>query len=73
MCEINYIKTKYAQFISFVCNEKVDIKKFENIKFKLDDMITEFILTYEGLKKNTFFLFIIKMIMMIFGNWENLL
>ena len=36
-------------------------------------MITEFILTYEGLKKNTFFLFIIKMIMMIFGNWENLL
>ena len=60
MCEINYIKTKYAQFISFVCNEKVDIKKFENIKFKLDDMITEFILTYEDLfykfNKKYFFL-----------------
>ena len=36
-------------------------------------MIAEFILTYDDLIKSTFFLFIIKMIMMIFGNWEILL
>ncbi len=53
ICNFNNITTKYANFISFVCDKRLDIKKFNDIKFILDDMITQFTLSYN----DVFFLF----------------
>ena len=46
ICNFNNITTKYSNFISFVCDKRLEIKKFNNIKFVLDDMVTEFTLNY---------------------------